>query len=528
MTKRPPGPERLWRPQSIFRFAAGMACAVTLPVLVTKAVLSGYTAQFPSLLYIVAVVIAAMVGRFLAGAVATAVSLALIYYYVLVPTGSHPLDLAVFGVVGLLITGVLAGTDRSRGAALLARQAADAAHQRVTMLAEASRILSASFDLKSTIAQVCERVAHDGGWYHVIVLQQQNGGLHYLGGAHAGGAREADLEALEAPEAVAAVQSRQILMLDAPGWRTSKFGPWRYRSGLVVPLISGAETHGILILLHVAKGHTYSPNDLVYAGEIGGRIASSVENASRYHQQVHIAHTLQQGLLPRSVPDIKGANVYVRYQAGAGTEVGGDFYDVFGIGDNRWMAIIGDVCGKGPEAATVMSVTRATLRALALHEPSPKRLLAKLNEALITLVPDDRFVTVSCAVFEIMPEGGARVRLARAGHPAPVITTAGKPPRLANGKSGMLLGAFPEVVLHEKVVELAPGEAITFYTDGIESRDMAAEDKAMQLLREHGDGPADSIAARFANAVPGEMGSKADDLVVLTFEVVAAQHPARV
>jgi serine phosphatase RsbU (regulator of sigma subunit) len=199
---------------------------------------------------------------------------------------------------------------------------------------------------------------------------------------------------------------------------------------VIVPLIGAAGPVGVLVLLHSAKAREYLPADELFAGEIAGRVAVAIENAERYQQQVHIAHTLQQGLLPRNLPTIPGVDVHALYQAGGATEVGGDFYDVFAVDENRWMAVVGDVCGKGPEAATVMSITRATLRALAMHEPSPSRLLSRLNEALVAQVPDGRFVTVACAVFEMVPAGGAKVILAQAGHPAPVISRK-SPPVLA-------------------------------------------------------------------------------------------------
>jgi Stage II sporulation protein E (SpoIIE)/Domain of unknown function (DUF4118)/GAF domain len=534
MASLDPVKESLWRPRGVTRLVVGLLMALALPPLVTKLVLTGIIDRFPSLVYVACVVAAAILGRLVAGLLAVAVSVLVLDYFIVDPRWSftmvHSLadaiDFIIFVAVGVLIAAVLSGTDRSRSEALHARERADLAQRQLTVVADVSRTLAASFDLAATVRQACELVAGAGGWDHVAVLRHDRAGFHFLAEAHGsavrGKARAAQAgpfdpgPALEA--ATIAVRSRQVQTLPSNSWRTRLFGPWRYRAGLVVPLVGGAGLVGVLVLLNSARSRTYLPADELFAGEIAGRIAVAIENSQRYQQQVHIAHTLQQGLLPRNLPAIPGVTVHALYQAGAGTEVGGDFYDVFAVDENRWIGVVGDVCGKGPEAATVMSITRATLRALAMHEPSPSRLLTRLNEALLAQVPDGRFVTVSCAVIEVVPAGGAKVILAQAGHPAPVISRKGSPPTLAPAANGMLLGAFPAVNLSESAIGLEPGEALTFYTDGIEAGKITAEEGALALLTAHGDGPASAIAKRFAAAVRSTPAGKADDLVVLTFE----------
>lgn len=518
--------ESLWRPRSGLRLLAGILVALTLPELVTQLIARGVADKFPSLLYVGAVVVAAMLGRLVGGLLAVVVSVLLLDYYVVEPRWSfnpwqgaaYAIDFALFIGIGIVLTAVLAGTDRSRALAQHARERADFAQRQLGVIAEVSRMLAASFDLPSNVRQACQRVAEAGGWDDVIVLRHD---LQYV--ADAKGLTPQGKPDTSSDEVAAALHTGQTQVIAANGWRAKTFGPWRYRSGLAVPLPGATQPLGVLLLLQSSKSRGYAPADLLFAGEIGARIAVAIENASRYQHQVHIAHTLQQGLLPRSLPSIPGVLVHALYQAGAGTEVGGDFYDVFAVEDNRWMAVVGDVCGKGPEAATVMSVTRATLRALALHEPSPKRLLERLNEALLAQVPDGRFVTVSCAVIEVVPAGGAKVILAQAGHPAPVIIRKGSPPVLAPAANGTLLGAFPQVRLTESAIGLEPGEVLTFYTDGIELGQVTAQDRALELLVAHGDQPASGIARRFAAAVRGTEGGKADDLVVLSLEFTAAQ-----
>ncbi len=513
--------ESVWRPRNVLRLVAGLLAAVALPEVVTRLVLGGLVERVPALLYIGCVVIAAILGRLAAGLLALLVSLALLDNDVVQPRWSfqpwhnatNAVDFVVFVLIGVLVAAVLAHTDKSRAAAQHARERASLAHRQLEVIAEVSRMLAASFDLPATVRQVCSRVAAAGAWDHVAVFQDTGSEFAYLADAK-GVAYELNPDS-GLSLATAAAASGQIEVIRSRPWRARRFGPVRLRSGLIVPL---PDADGVMVLLHTKKAHEYLPDDLQIAREVGTRIAVAVQNAARYQRQWHIAHTLQQGLLPRSLPAIPGVRVHALYQAGAGTEVGGDFYDVFAIDDNRWMAVVGDVCGKGPEAATVMSVTRATLRALAMHEPSPCRLLDRLNEALLAQVPDGRFVTVSCAVIEVASAGGAKVVLAQAGHPAPVLTRKGSPPSLAPSAHGTLLGAFPRVNLSETVIGVEPGETLTFYTDGIEASQTTAEERALELLVAHGNRPPSAIAERFAAAVRDTPAGKADDLVVLTFE----------
>src|SRR5262249_59724400 len=131
------------------------------------------------------------------------------------------------------------------------------------------------------------------------------------------------------------------------------------------------------------------------------QIASVALDILRLYEHEHeIAGTLQRSLLPPSLPEIPGVAVAARFRpAGAGDEVGGDFYDIFEMGRGRWGIVVGDVCGKGAAAATVTALARYTLRATAIHGHDPKEILGVLNEALLRHGPDQRFCTVAFAVF---------------------------------------------------------------------------------------------------------------------------------
>ena len=157
------------------------------------------------------------------------------------------------------------------------------------------------------------------------------------------------------------------------------------------------------------------------------RIALAVDGALQYRERAHVAQTLQASLLPAALPDIPGATVAAQYVAsGEGMDVGGDFYDVFALDDGSWILVIGDVLGKGAEAAAVTALARYTVRAVAGRSPSPAETLAALNDEMLRQRnPDRRFVTAVLVRLEPHAEGGARLVVASGGHPPPVLLRAG-------------------------------------------------------------------------------------------------------
>ena len=182
----------------------------------------------------------------------------------------------------------------------------------------------------------------------------------------------------------------------------------------------------------------------------------AVDNARLYQERDRVAHTLQQSLLPQRLPAVPGMEFEGRYHAlGSGNEVGGDFYDVFDSGGGTWGMTIGDVCGKGPEAAAVMGVVRYTLRAAAMHEDRPSRLLMSLNEALRQHLLDERFCTV--AYVRIRPgDRRARLTVCLAGHPPPLIVRADGTVERA-GRPGTILGVLADLSLTDVTVDLDGG-----------------------------------------------------------------------
>jgi PAS domain S-box-containing protein len=203
--------------------------------------------------------------------------------------------------------------------------------------------------------------------------------------------------------------------------------------------------------------------------------AHQAEIAAAGERFAAVARTLQQSLLPPRLPAPDGMDLAARYHpALEGIEVGGDFYDVFAAGTG-WCIVLGDVCGKGPEAARVTGLVRWTLRAAAMRNEDPAAVLTELNTVMLSNHPDEgldaRFATVCCLWATAKPEGGLTVRISSAGHPVPII-------RRADGTFEVLdlvgnpVGLFADIEFASMSVDLAVGDGIIVVTDGVlESRD---------------------------------------------------------
>jgi sigma-B regulation protein RsbU (phosphoserine phosphatase) len=229
---------------------------------------------------------------------------------------------------------------------------------------------------------------------------------------------------------------------------------------------------------------------------------------------------MQRTLLPPLMPEIPGVDLAAAYRpAGAGSLVGGDFYDVFELGEAGWGLVVGDVSGFGPEAAALTGLARYTVRAVAAQVPGPAEVLRRLNDAMRRLEPSERFCT---AVYSrIRPESSSvDIVLASAGHPpALVLRDDESVEELPTG--GLMLGVFADVDLVDHHVRLGPGDAMILYTDGTtEARDRAGEQfgtgRLTRLLGTCAGRSATGIARRLELAVLDHRGEvTADDLAIV-------------
>jgi sigma-B regulation protein RsbU (phosphoserine phosphatase) len=302
-----------------------------------------------------------------------------------------------------------------------------------------------------------------------------------------------------------------------------------------VPLVAEERTLGVLAF-GFDDDHFFDGDEIRFLTAVADQCAQALARALLYDRERHerdraerdrrriqaLNKALQTSLLPPALPPIPGVELEARYQpALAGLEVGGDFYDVFDTGGD-WAIVIGDVCGKGPEAAAVTAVARWTIRSVAMDIRQPTQVLRKVNEALVHQSLDDRFCTIAYA--RVVPtSGGIRVSVCRGGHPAPLIVRAtGEIEPL--GTAGSLIGILPEVRLWEETAQLHRDDALVFYTDGVtearRGRDQFGDERLHQTLAGCPGLSAAQIADSIETAVLDFGGAEpSDDIAILVLRV---------
>jgi hypothetical protein len=264
----------------------------------------------------------------------------------------------------------------------------------------------------------------------------------------------------------------------------------------------------------------FSARDDAILTQLGQLSSVAIANARLYQRERTIARTLQRSLRPGALPAVPGLAAAVRFNAaGEGVELGGDFYDVFRARDGGWAALIGDIQGKGPEAAAVTALARHTLRAAAAYEHRPSGVLTLLHRALREQVTDGRFCTVAYGYMQIVP-GHVRLELACGGHPLPFIVH-GDGSVEEVGRLGTLLGSDADPLLADVVVELEGEDVLVLYTDGVTEvrrhrREVFGTEQLVELLRGCGGLRPDAVAERVEQAVMhASMGKLRDDMAVL-------------
>ena len=298
------------------------------------------------------------------------------------------------------------------------------------------------------------------------------------------------------------------------------------RSAMVVPIAAGDRVIGIVTLGTSHSARRLGEAELALADELGRRAGIAVENARLHDARSQIATTLQRSLLPPRLPVVPGVTIAARFRAaGETSDVGGDFYDLFPVGD-AWMVIVGDVTGKGPGAATITSLARYTMRTAAMYERSPGAVLARLNSALGADPERQPICTAVCARIEPAADGTLLVTLARGGHPPPFLITAAGGAETV-GTPGPLLGAFDGGVWEERHVVLGGGEALVFYTDGVtdtrgEDGELFGQDRLSELLDGTAALDADEVCSRIDEALQAfERGQQRDDVALLVLRCAA-------
>jgi PAS domain S-box-containing protein len=293
-------------------------------------------------------------------------------------------------------------------------------------------------------------------------------------------------------------------------------------SAMIVPMRVRDRVLGAISFVSAESGRTFNQGDLRLAEDLALRAATAVENARLYRARSTIAQTLQASLLPPMLPEVPGFEAGALYEAaGDDHEVGGDFYDLFATSEDHWFAVIGDVCGKGAEAAAVTALVRYTIRAAAARRHSPAAILRWVNEVMLA-ENSTRFCTVAIAHLD-RSQGTAHLTVAVGGHPAPIVARVdGSVEELP--VEGTLLGLVEDPRLVDVTTELAPGETILLYTDGV--TEAAAPHRVWEpadlakVAAGNGGDTAQSLINHVAEAaLEGLSGPPRDDVAMLALRL---------
>ncbi|MGW3060991.1 PP2C family protein-serine/threonine phosphatase [Streptomyces goshikiensis] len=242
---------------------------------------------------------------------------------------------------------------------------------------------------------------------------------------------------------------------------------------------------------------------------------------------------LQSSLLPDTLPPIPGMETAAHYRTASPDRLGGDFYDVFPIDATRFAFFLGDVCGKGPQAAAVTSLTRYTLRAAALHDPDPVSALSTLNRAVHERYSggDPRYCTAVFGTLEPDPgTGQVTVRLASGGHPPALVLRADGTADFLPTPGGLLIGILPNAPFAPATTTLGPGDTLLLYTDGLteartgEGRSALYGDEALRAFAaDHAGRPPGAVMEALTGLLDGFGDGLDDDTALLALGVPAAR-----
>jgi sigma-B regulation protein RsbU (phosphoserine phosphatase) len=284
-----------------------------------------------------------------------------------------------------------------------------------------------------------------------------------------------------------------------------------------MPLIQNGEVTGVMFLNHHTAPVAFSGRQVDFVSAAATSISLALRNAELYEAQRRVADTLQKAMLrlPERLPGVEFASLY--RSATESARVGGDFYDIFHISGSRMGIAIGDVSGKGIDAAATAAMAKNLVRAYALVGEPPAGVLRMANDALRPSLDASSFVTLLFGVLDVEVH---TFTYSSGGHPPAVLLSASAPPRLLR-EGGTILGPFADSRYLEETCPIAPGDTLVLYTDGVtEARSggrLYGEDRLVHTLT---DAPAGASVNRllehlFFDVFDYAEGHLSDDLAVL-------------
>jgi PAS domain S-box-containing protein len=408
---------------------------------------------------------------------------------------------------------------------------------RTRALAESGRILASSLDYQQTLRNVVDIAVPSLVDYCSVDLVDERGRLERVAATHRDPARQElatqlSRIALASPEAeqlgsrvvatgtsvvYAEVTDQQLVQAARSEEHLRLLRELGLRSLMIVPMRVPTRTVGVMTLATADSRRRLTGEDVELAEQLGRRAAVAVENARLHTKLTDIAETLQRSLLPNELPEIDGWEVAALYRptkTEQRIDVGGDFYELFEY-EGSWFAIIGDVTGKGVEAASLTALMRHGARVASRSEPEPAAILNRLDDALRHQA-GGALCSALCA--RLHPD---HLVISSGGHPQAIVVSAGGGLREVP-TPGPLLGAFADSTWPQDTVEVAVGDLVVLYTDGvIETPGPTGRfgiDRLKELLIEHCKAKPVEILERLDEALDAFGGNGSDDdVAVLVF-----------
>ena len=322
-----------------------------------------------------------------------------------------------------------------------------------------------------------------------------------------------------------AVRSRRSILLESANGLADEFPGVRemmaragHRTLLFVPLVAGRRTNGLLVVSWEYE-RTLAQDERALVEALAGQAAQALDRASHFASEQAIAETLQRSVLPVSLPRVDGVELAARYLPGsAQLDVGGDWFDALRLPDGRLGLVVGDVVGKGVQAAASMAQLRNAIRAFSVERLKPSSVLARLNR-LAEDALDTSFATLAYIVLD--PETSV-CRLSSAGHPPPVVAYPDGRVELLDGARGLPLGTGIEAKYRQETIELPVGTVIVLYTDGLVERRGHSIDDGIAALRAAVASAPKNPDQLLEHILAGLVGSRerGDDIALLAARVL--------
>ncbi|MEU3062663.1 PP2C family protein-serine/threonine phosphatase [Streptomyces subrutilus] len=421
----------------------------------------------------------------------------------------------------------------------LAREALKMERERTAFLTQASNLLLSSLNLDRCMDVTAQMAAEHLADAALVIAPSNGRDLPVVaclrGGTPSMSRVAVDPEEVpglgEALQGFPPVPSRWIDPSAAPAWLIPD-GFGAVGSIVITPLPGHGVPAGALVLLRRTGAAAFTEGEEVFARLFAARAGAAMSAARLYAEQSSITETLMRDLLPPSLHQVAGVEYAGGYRPSQDHErIGGDFYDVHpaAVAGDASLVVLGDVCGKGLEAAVMTGKIRNTLHALLPMADDHHRMLSLLNTALLN-THNARFATLVLA--SATREGNTvRLRLTSAGHPAPLILRSDGRVEEAPTQ-GTLVGALPDVVTQTALVTLAPGETCVLHTDGITEAqggplggDMFGDARLRRALSECAGMPAEAVVERVQMLASQWVGTgRHDDMALVAISAPRTNH----